>query len=319
MKKGVSKSVVWYQLLGVFCGVALLMIAYEFSKELIFRGKLTLWESHLITVFVTATLATIASLIMRRSRKLEKKIEEEVERRMQQERMLIEQSRLAAMGEMIGNIAHQWRQPLTGLALILGNIKDGYEHNALSREALAEQVGRGQQLIQMMSSTINDFRDFFKPSKEKKRFRPRDGIASAIKLVGDSFHNNNIAIELDEGGERCQAMGYPNEFSQVVLNVLANAKDAMVQRRGAGTVTIRIADDLPDDGVVTVVINDSGGGIPEAILPRVFEPYFTTKEKGTGIGLSMSKMIMDRMDGDIVIRNTADGAEVLLTLPLAKV
>ncbi|MCE5182442.1 MAG: PAS domain S-box protein [Betaproteobacteria bacterium] len=244
---------------------------------------------------------------------LEQQVKNGVARNMEQERLLIQQSRLAAMGEMIGNIAHQWRQPINALTLLLGNIKDAYEYNELDKKYLDSEVDKGQQMILSMSATIDDFRNFFKPNKEKQNFQPCDGIEDAIKLVSHSFKNCNIEIEFEKNDERCKVMGYPNEFAQVVLNALSNAKEAIVEKKIHGKVHIRVEKET-DKAIVS--IRDNAGGIPEEILPKVFDPYFTTKEKGTGIGLYMSKTIMDHMDGDIVIRNIAGGTEVLITLPL---
>jgi PAS domain S-box-containing protein len=245
---------------------------------------------------------------------LENRVKEETAKNMAQERLLIQQSRLAAMGEMIGNIAHQWRQPINALALLLANIKDAYEYHELDKEYLDKEVGKGQQMIQKMSSTIDDFRNFFKPNKAKQSFRASDGVEEAIKLVNESFKNNNIEIARDKSTEFCVVSGYPNEFAQVVLNALSNAKDAIIEKKAHGKVHVRFEQGTD---TVTISIRDNGGGIPEEILPKVFDPYFTTKEKGTGIGLYMSKMIMDHMDGGIAIRNVDGGTEVLLTLPTA--
>lgn len=230
------------------------------------------------------------------------------------DQMLIQQSRLAAMGEMIGNIGHQWRQPINALTLLLANLKDAYEFNELTRESLDGTVKHGQQLIQRMSSTIDDFRNFFRPNKTKQTFRASDGVEEAIKLVRESFKDKAIEIELNKIGEPCIVTGYPNEFAQVVLNALSNAKDAIIEKKVRGKVRIGFEQGTE---TATVSILDNGGGIPEANLPKVFDAYFTTKEEGTGIGLYMSRMIMDNMGGEIAIRNAGDGVEVLLTLPLA--
>jgi signal transduction histidine kinase len=245
---------------------------------------------------------------------LEQRVAEEVAKNREKDGMLIQQSRLAAMGEMIGNIAHQWRQPINALTLLLSNIKDAYNYNELDQEYLDKAVKNGQQIIQKMSTTIDDFRNFFRPNKEMQNFRACEGVAEAVKMVEQSFQSHNIEISLVRSGGPCEVTGYPNEFAQVVLNALTNAKDAIVSRKIAGKVHIRV-EKGPD--AVTVFIRDNGGGIPEGILGKVFDPYFTTKEKGTGIGLYMSKMIMDNMDGDIAIRNVEDGAEVSIRVPLA--
>jgi len=245
---------------------------------------------------------------------LHKLVTEAVNKNMEQERMLIQQSRLAAMGEMIGNIAHQWRQPINALTLLLANIKDAYEFNELDQDYLDKTVRKGQSVIQRMSTTIDDFRNFFKPNKEKLHFAVWDATEEAIKLIAQSFANTDIEIILDRDNEPCSAFGYPNEFSQVVLNLLANAKDAIVAKKTTGKVRIHVG---REGNTATISIQDNGGGIPEEYLGKVFDPYFTTKESGTGIGLYMSKMIMRNMDGDIAISNVEDGALARITLPLA--
>ena len=247
---------------------------------------------------------------------VEEQVKDGIARNMEQERVLIHQSRLAAMGEMIGNIAHQWRQPINALTLLLANIKDAHEFNEMSQEYLNKAVGTGQQMIQKMSSTIDDFRNFFKPNKVKQSFNPCDSIEDAIKLVSHSFQNSGIAITQDKSLETYNALGYPNEFAQVVLNALSNARDAIAGKKResfAGKVHIEAE---KTGNTLAVTIRDNGGGIPEEIMGKVFDPYFTTKEKGTGIGLYMSKMIMDHMDGGIIVRNVEGCAEVRLTLPM---
>ncbi len=260
---------------------------------------------------------------------LEQRVAEEVAKNREKDHLMIQQSRLAAMGEMIGNIAHQWRQPINALTLILSNIKDAYEFNELSKEFLDKEAENGQQIIQHMSATIDDFRRFFKPDKEKQKFRVCDGVEVAIKMVGQSFSSQNVEIALVKSGEPGDVMGYPNEFAQVVLNALTNAKDAIVGKNGglqglaasrqtrktAGKVHVQVEKRM---AAASVSIRDNGGGIPEEILAKVFDPYFTTKENGSGIGLYMSKMIMGNMGGDIIVHNVEDGVETLLTLPLAK-
>jgi signal transduction histidine kinase len=245
---------------------------------------------------------------------LEQRVVEEVAKNREKDHLMMHQSRLAAMGEMIGNIAHQWRQPINAVTLILANIKDAYEFNDLDKKFLDEAVQDGHRIIQRMSTTIDDFRRFFKPNKEKQHFRACDGVEEAIKMVGQNFQSHNIEIAFVKSGEPCDVIGYPNEFAQVVLNALTNAKDAIVDKRVAGKVLIWVENGT-DMAIVSV--RDNGGGIPENILGKIFDPYFTTKEKGTGIGLYMSKMIMDNMGGDITLHNIEDGAEVSIRVPLA--
>jgi signal transduction histidine kinase len=245
---------------------------------------------------------------------LEQRVEAEVRKNLEQERILVHQSRLAAMGEMIGNIAHQWRQPLNALGLLLNNIQDADEFGELDSAYISESVAKGRQLINKMSSTIDDFRNFFKPNKEKTSFSLKKAVHETLEILSASFRNNNITVHI-EGEKDVVAYGFPNEFFQVMLNILNNAKDAMLAngvRRGEIHVVI-----AHRDGQAEVTIRDNAGGIPEHILPKIFDPYFTTREKGTGIGLYMSKMIIENnMEGRLEARNCEGGAEFLISCPL---
>lgn len=244
---------------------------------------------------------------------LDSRVKEEVARNMGNERLMIQQARLAAMGEMIGNIAHQWRQPINTLGLLLANIKDAYEYGELDKPYLDEAVGKGERLIQSMSTTIDDFRNFFKPNKVKCDFSLRKAINDTINLIGPGLKSHNISMIIEEG-EDILSNGFPNEFSQVLLNVLTNAKDALLERKTAGgSIEIRLGCDGHQS---FVAIKDNAGGIPENISHKIFDPYFSTKDKGTGIGLYMSKMIMEHMGGSITAKNVEGGAEFILTLPM---
>jgi PAS domain S-box-containing protein len=246
---------------------------------------------------------------------LDQRVTEEVAKNLAQERLLIRQSRLAAMGEMIGNIAHQWRQPLNALGLLLSNIKDANDYHELDTAMVDEQTAKGRQLIDKMSTTIDDFRNFFKPNKAKEYFGLAGAVEKTLELIDHSLKNNGTAIHV-AGGENIQINGFPNEFSQVLLNIFNNAKDAIRERKVVGG---HIEVSLGQDGKTAwVAIQDNAGGIPDDILAKIFDPYFTTKEKGTGIGLYMSKMIMEHMDGIIEARNIGDGAEFRLVLPLER-
>ncbi|MBJ6723582.1 PAS domain-containing sensor histidine kinase [Geomesophilobacter sediminis] len=226
----------------------------------------------------------------------------------EKEHMLLQQSRLAAMGEMISNIAHQWRQPLNALGLIIQELPMVLEEGELTPEFLDQSVANAMMLVQHMSSTIDDFRNFFKPDKEKVPFRLSQVVGNAVKLIEASFDNREIEITLHFQDDPT-IVGYPNEYSQVILNILNNAKDA-VEARGTEKpmVEIRIAA-LGEKSLLT--ITDNAGGIPEEIIYKVFDPHFTTKDtQGTGIGLFMAKNIIEKgMNGRVSVRNTGTGAE----------
>lgn len=255
--------------------------------------------------------------------RLEERVHEEVAKNRAKDRVLIAQNRQAAMGEMIGNIAHQWRQPLNALGLVLSNLRDASQDGPLGPEAVRQAVDDGARLIQRMSTTINDFRDFFHPEKARVAFSGLRQIHETLALVRPSFLSKGIHVTVVEE-EDVTLFGFPNEYAQVVLNLLTNARDAIVTHatRGGtaganvGRVELRLRE-VGEHGLLTV--RDDGGGIPEELLERVFDPYFSTKDTGTGIGLYMSKMIVERsMKGRIEARNAGGGAELCVSVPLAR-
>lgn len=234
---------------------------------------------------------------------------EAVEALRKQEQMLIHQSRQAAMGEMIGNIAHQWRQPLNNLGLEIQQLLLCYDLNKFDREFLAKGVENSMELIQHMSRTIDDFRNYFKPDKEKAEFHVFETICNTMSLLEGCFNHPKIAVEI-VAQEKPAIYGFQNEFAQVILNILVNARDALLERNVANPrVTITLGN---ENGRTVVTIADNAGGIPEGIIDKIFEPYFTTKgpQLGTGVGLFMSKTIIENnMGGRLTARNGAEGAE----------
>ena len=217
---------------------------------------------------------------------LAQRVKEEVEKNREKDHLLIQQSRQAAMGEMIGNIAHQWRQPLNAVNLVLFDIKDQYRHNELSGESLGKSVELGNRIIQGMSRTIDDFRNFFRPDKEKKPFRIRKAVESALALVDAAFQRHGIEAGID-GETEIEVLGFENEYAQVLLNILNNAKEAIVTRGVAnGRISIRVA---RSGGEASVMVSDNGGGIATEIMERIFDPYFSTKALGTGSAFTCRK------------------------------
>ncbi len=244
------------------------------------------------------------------------RIAEALAKNRDKDHLLIQQSRLAAMGEMVNNIAHQWRQPLSALSLVLANIKDEIDRDKPDKQGMEELMQHGYRLIDKMSSTIDDFRGFFRPNREKTHFSLVKAVADAVALVQSGFKHQNIEICCEEMQD-VSANGYPNEFSQALLNLLNNAKDAIQQKRVAqGRVAIRV---FSDGGRCLVEVSDNGGGIADEIIPKIFDPYFTSKDSGTGIGLYMSKMIMKNMGGSIEVRNGSEGAIFTLKAPATAV
>ncbi len=225
------------------------------------------------------------------------------------DQMLIQQSRQAAMGEMIGNIAHQWRQPLNALGVLIQSMPITYDAGEFDREYLAGVEETAMQVISHMSQTINDFRNYFKPDKEKTPFPVSRAVSKTISLVEESFNHQQIAIQV-ETSDNPVVNGYPNEYSQVLLNILMNAKDAFSERAVEDPkIHINVC---CEDNRSVVTVADNAGGIDDDIMDKIFEPYFSTKgpDKGTGVGLFMSKTIIEKnMNGKLTARNVGDGAE----------
>lgn len=245
---------------------------------------------------------------------LERRVAEEVAQNRDKDHLLIQQSRLAAMGEMVHNIAHQWRQPLNSLAIIIANIKDDFEFGALDGASLELAVSRARRLLEKMSTTIDDFRDFFRPDREPSEFDLAKAIDEALFVMDASLRNNQIAVEKSLAPDLV-AFGYPNQFSQAVLNVLANAKEAIqLNKVPAGKIIIHLK---RSGSQAELSIRDNAGGIPDDIQPRIFEPYYTSKEQGSGIGLYMTKMIIERnIHGRISASNQDQGALFSIQIPL---
>lgn len=232
----------------------------------------------------------------------------------QKEEMMINQSRQAAMGDMIAMIAHQWRQPITVIAMEANNIKIDIElEEEITTEKLQKMAESISEQTQQLSQTIDDFRNFFKPNQEKVQTTVGSVLESTLKIVGKSMENNNIAVMIENRSET-EILTYPNQLLQVLLNLLGNAKDILLYKE-VSDAKITITIDETKDSIVTKIC-DNGGGIPENAIKRLGEPYFTTKEKsGTGLGLYMSiKIVEKHLNGSLTWENKDKGACFIVTL-----
>jgi len=248
---------------------------------------------------------------------LEQRVEEEVAKNREKDRIMFQQGRLAAMGEMIGNIAHQWRQPLSSISLLVQDIQEAYECGELDDEYVISTVGKCTTTIGHMSDTIDNFRYFFNPDKERARFSVNEEIKKSLSLIDAGLENNNINIALNLLSEM-DAYGVPGEYAQVIVNIVNNAKDALLSRDVASP-SINISSKA-EGGMVYVNICDNAGGVNDAIMDKIFEPYFTTKNtsNGTGIGLYFSKMIIEgNMGGKLTVQNSIEGACFTIAVPAA--
>lgn len=247
---------------------------------------------------------------------LEQRVEHETKKRLEAEHIAMQQSKMALMGEMIGAIAHQWRQPLNALGLTVQDIREAYKYGELNDNYLAQAVDISMDRIQFMSKTIDDFRNFFSPNKAKQEFFIEDAIKATANIVSAQLKDHKINLSYNGTG-KTPFVGYQNELQQVLLNLISNSKDA-IESNNSTLRKIEISV-MNTDTSIFITVEDSGGGIPPHILDRVFEPYYTTKEqgKGTGIGLYMSKQIVERhMDGELGCENSDYGARFTIKLPL---
>ncbi|MBU0925103.1 hybrid sensor histidine kinase/response regulator [bacterium] len=231
------------------------------------------------------------------------------------DKILIHQSKMATMGEMIGVIAHQLKQPLNILSLYCSNVRDSYQFNEIN-ETFIDDFSKNTNLqIKFLSETIDDFRDFFNPNKEKREFNIKDAINRSIKLLGNQFSTNEIKLKLDLKDEK--VYGIETELEQVILNIINNAIDAFSEKTIENKeINISV---LSKKSYTILIIEDSAGGVKLDNLEKLFDPYYTTKSTGTGTGLYMVKLVIkNSFSGDLRISNTEKGLRYIIALPQKK-
>ena len=258
--------------------------------------------SGIITIILAFISFFISKIIEKMFNDYRRNIKKEIDNTLEKERLLIQQSKMAVMGEMIGNIAHQWKQPLSTISTISTGIKFQNEMNCLNDHDITLGMDNINGSVQYLSQTIDDFRNFFKPNKTKTNFNILDALENTIKLMGSQFKNNNI--ELIKNINNAELYGYYNELLQVLINILKNAKDELI-KLDTNKRRIIFIDTYTDKSNLIIKIRDNANGIPSDIIEKIFDPYFTTKEndEGTGIGLYMCKQIIDGMTGKIQVIN----------------
>ena len=235
-----------------------------------------------------------------------KQAEEELRLR---DRAIMQQSRQAALGDMLGSISHHWRQPLNAVGLIIQELVFASESDRLSKDHLKTSVDDAMQIILSLSRTLDSVRNLFTPDMGESRFSVNKVVAGTVAFVEESFKEEQIAIDVKSSDDPF-IDGYQHEYSQVLLNILFNARDTLSERHN-GNARITVTS-FAEEGKAVVTITDNGGGIKKEAMERIFEPYFTTKGqgKGTGVGLFMAKTIIENhMEGRLTARNVKGGAE----------
>ena len=249
------------------------------------------------------------------TKELEKKVEEEVKKNKEKDKLLFQQSKMAALGEMLGNIAHQWRQPLMEINSLFLPIEGKLNMNLeIEKDELLSSIDKLNEITKYMSNTIDDFRNFFATDKEKIEFKLLDQINSTVSIISGGLKANNIKLDIIIQ-KNPTLVGYKNEYSQVLINIINNAKEILVQREIENPY-IKITIFEENENLITT-IEDNGGGIKIEPLEKIFEPFFTyQKVNGSGIGLFMSKLIIqNNMNGKLSAKNTENGAIFEIILP----
>ncbi|MDD2830474.1 MAG: transporter substrate-binding domain-containing protein [Sulfuricurvum sp.] len=243
---------------------------------------------------------------------LEKRVEEELAKRMKFEKELSQKSRLESMGEMIDNIAHQWRQPLMNINAILLNIDRMYELGKLDASYLEDTLKEATDLTAHMSQTIEDFRNFFRKDRDKELVHMNEIMTYSCNLLSSVLKDITICLD---SAENLKILVYKNELIQVIVSILSNSIDVLMQRDiGKKKIFVSVVD-YNDE--IRIIIEDNGGGIADEHIDRIFEPYYTTKHKfgGSGLGLYICKMIIEEhMHGFISVENTTNGAKFIIIL-----
>ena len=246
---------------------------------------------------------------------LNARLADELESNRQKDDLLLQQSRFAAMGEMLNMIAHQWRQPLHALGIASISLRKAFDLGHLNKEKLYKQCEFIERQTQQMNQTVVDFMSFLRPETKQQTFSLSSRIDKVIEIIGVQLQHNGITLRVD-CPPAITVHGIPNAMEHILLNLLGNARDAFTDR------------DLPRKEIViqaqqfeaytTISVSDTAGGVNEADMPQIFDPYFTTKgaSQGTGIGLYMTKkMIENQFQGNIRVANDDLGAVFVITIP----
>ena len=285
----------------------------------------TIKVSVVLTLILLVFSIYFSRILQKKFIKYNNEINKRIKENTRQQNILAQQSKMAAMGEMIGNIAHQWRQPLSTITTTATGIKLQKQMDILDDEFLVQGLTGINNSAQYLSRTIDDFRNFFKTNKDKIEFNVEDAINKSLSLSSAQLYN--LQIEIIKDIENVKLSNYENEFIQVIINIISNAKDELIKKDTHFKKIIFIKSYINNKSLY-INIKDNAGGVPKELLNRVFEPYFTTKHQsqGTGIGLYMCKEIIEKnMGGVLKVENSTytyndihfKGACFIIELPLS--
>ena len=272
--------------------VEFVAIRYDVTKEVFYKHKLQKKEKELeeLNASLEKRVLEKTKELSELNETLESRIKKEISKNEEKQKIMFWQSRLASLGEMLANIAHQWRQPLTELSLTTYSMKKASQNQ--DTEEVKKFYDESKIIIKNMSNTIDDFTNFFRPDKQKEYFKLQDSVNESLQILDKLLKKEMVIVK--SNFEDIEVLGIINEFSQVIINLIKNSIDAFV----SNSILIREINinTYVKDGFATVEVQDNAGGVSEKSLYKIFEPYFTTKHKsqGTGLGLFISKMICEK-------------------------
>ncbi|MFA5453968.1 MAG: PAS domain-containing sensor histidine kinase [Sulfurimonas sp.] len=295
--------------------VEYIAIRYDVTKEVMLREELIKKEAEYeeLNRSLEKRVEEQTRELKELNQTLEKRVRDEIAKNEEKQRVMFWQSRHASLGQMLANIAHQWRQPLTELSLAMFNIKKAAQNERV--EDVAKFYDESKNIIKNMSQTIDDFTNFFSPDKEKHYFNISESIQEAIGLLESVVNDGMITIKTNF--EEMEVLGITNELTQVIINLINNSKDAFIHNsillREIAITTKR------EKGFALIEVQDNAGGIAKENIEKIFEPYFTTKHKsrGTGLGLFMSKMICEQgLGGTLDVKSKKNTTTFSIKIPL---
>jgi PAS domain S-box-containing protein len=290
-------------------------IRYDVTKEVMLREELIKKEAEYeeLNRSLEKRVEEQTRELKELNQTLEKRVRDEIAKNEDKQRVMFWQSRHASLGQMLANIAHQWRQPLTELSLAMFNIKKAVQNDRV--EDVSKFYDESKNIIKNMSQTIDDFTNFFSPDKEKHYFNISESIQEAIGLLESVVNDGMITIKTNF--EDIEVLGITNELTQVMINLINNSKDAFIHNsillREIAITTKR------EKGFALIEVQDNAGGIAKENIEKIFEPYFTTKHKsrGTGLGLFMSKMICEQgLGGTLDVKSKKNTTTFSIKIPL---
>lgn len=244
--------------------------------------------------------------LMKMKDNLEEKVNKQVQELRSKDKFILRSSRLLALGELLTNIAHRWRQPLAAIGAIIQDLEDAWNYDELDAKYLQNSIEKAMQQLDFLSHTINEFSEFFHKDTYIEKFNCKEITENAINIIYDRLNHRNIELKKDL--EDVTIEGYKKEYSQIILNILNNAIFIIQTNKiRSGMINISLKE---VNGHSELIICDNGGGIPKENMPKIFDPYFTTKQndKGTGIGLYISQKMIENMGGRIEVSNKENGA-----------